>query len=134
MVGLFENIATQGGEALRRYTKQYEKVDIVDLVVGLDMIKKEARAVATSLRKVIDTAFDNISLFHAAQKSPLPARCIETQPGVVCWCAIWAIEWNSLCVLDNTASLIFTTCMLIAIKLVALCRKQKLVSSLGFVQ
>lgn len=96
-----------GDEALRRYTKQFEKADIIDVCTR---VPEEEPALDTALKESIDIAYNNIYAFHRPQMGVTLE--IETMPGVVCRRVNRPIERVGLYVPGGTAILPSSALML----------------------
>ncbi|CAD7701641.1 unnamed protein product [Ostreobium quekettii] len=77
---LTEDVRCRGDDAVREYTRKFDKVD-------LDWVCRRMEDIAEpelpeEVKAAFDVAYDNIRLFHEAQRyEPLE---VETMPGVVC--------------------------------------------------
>jgi histidinol dehydrogenase len=100
-----------GDKTLIELTRQFDKTNIKSLKVGADTIKKAGAKISPSLKKAIDTAYNNIYKFHLAQKSDKIEK-IETMPGVVCWRKTVPIEKVGLYIPGGSAPLFSTVLML----------------------
>ena len=80
---IFEDVQSNGDRALRKYTKQFDKVSLSSLVVAEDEINTAVQGVSNELKEAIQLAANNIEKFHNAQKIEKVYQ--ETMPGVTCW-------------------------------------------------
>lgn len=108
---VFEAVQESGDGALLALTEKYDGVKLTDVKIPIRGEKVEASGLNTKLRAAIDTAYENIRLFHQAQLVA-DIRKIATQPGVVCWREPRAIERVGLYVPGGSAPLISTMLML----------------------
>jgi len=104
----FEQVQRFGDEILRRYTKAFDKVDLVDFVLSQSEFK--GAKVSEELANAIDLARTNIEKFHRAQREDFGD--LETSPGVRCWRKSLPIERVGLYIPGGTAPLISTVLML----------------------
>lgn len=112
VASVLNDIENEGNSAIRRYTKQFDKVLLEDFRVSEnEFIEAESR-VADELKDAINQAKSNIEKFHFAQKE-IPKK-IETTEGVFCWRKSVAIEKVGLYVPGGTAPL-FSTVLMLAI-------------------
>jgi len=118
---ILDDVRESGDEALRGYSKLFDKVEIDQLAVsGAEFVGAEQR-VPQELKNAIQTAKTNIEKFHAAQREE--SRVIETTPGVYCWRKSVAIEKVGLYVPAGTAPLFSTVLMLAVPAKLAGCRE-----------
>jgi len=118
---ILDDVRESGDEALRGYSKLFDKVEIDQLAVsGAEFVGAEQR-VPQELKNAIQTAKANIEKFHAAQREE--SRVIETTPGVYCWRKSVAIEKVGLYVPAGTAPLFSTVLMLAVPAKLAGCRE-----------
>ncbi|MFP4655675.1 MAG: histidinol dehydrogenase [Methanohalobium sp.] len=78
---ILEDILKHGDDALRKYTKQFDNVEIEDIEVSQKEIKDAIQNVDDDFIKHLEIAAKNIRKFHEAQ---LPSQkwFIETEPGI----------------------------------------------------
>ena len=109
---VFEDVQSNGDQAVRKYTKQFDKVSLSSLVVTEDEINTAVQKVSNELKEAIQLAASNIEKFHKAQKSERVYQ--ETMPGVVCWQEKRPIQKVGLYIPGGTAPL-FSTVLMLAI-------------------
>lgn len=109
---VFEDVQSNGDKALRKYTKQFDKVSLSSLAVTEDEINTAVQKVSNELKEAIQLAASNIEKFHKAQKSERVYQ--ETMPGVVCWQEKRPIQKVGLYIPGGTAPL-FSTVLMLAI-------------------
>ncbi len=109
---VFETVQNKGDNALKHYTKTFDKVDIYDLKVSKSEIKSAEKAISPELKKAIKKAKSNIETFHKAQKTNRVD--VQTQIGVRCWQEKRPIESVGLYIPGGTAPL-FSTVLMLAI-------------------
>jgi len=118
---ILDDVKTNGDAALRRLTKQFDKVELDDLLVSEAEFAEAERRISPQLKEAIKTAKANIEKFHAAQAEK-PA-IIETTKGVFCWRKSVAIEKVGLYIPAGTAPLFSTVLMLAIPAKIAGCRE-----------
>ena len=109
---VFEDVQSNGDQALRKYTKQFDKVSLSSLAVTEDEINTAVQKVSNELKEAIQLAASNIEKFHKAQQSESVYQ--ETMPGVVCWQEKRPIQKVGLYIPGGTAPL-FSTVLMLAI-------------------
>jgi histidinol dehydrogenase len=107
---VFKDIRTDGDKALRKYTLEFDKAEIVDLRVNQEEISQAIQKVPEVLKEAITLAKNNIEKFHASQKEK--PEMVETMPGVFCWRESRPIEKVGIYVPGGTAPLFSTVLML----------------------
>ena len=116
---IIAEVQSRGDEALRSYSRQFDKQPITDTKVSMDVLKAQAALLPLPVQVAINTAIQNIRTFHAQQvQREMP---IETMPGVTCWRETRAIERVGLYVPGGTAVLPSTFLMLAIPALIAGC-------------
>ncbi len=109
---IIETVKRDGDDALRIYAKRFDSADLDSVKIPEDMVEAATDALPVELKKAIDRAYRNIHAFHTAQR-PISER-VETEPGVLCWRAIRAIEKVGIYIPGGTAPL-FSTVLMLAI-------------------
>ena len=107
-----EQVRTEGDKALLAMAEKYDKTKLTSLAVSEDEKKEALNGLDAELKTAIDTAFANISRFHAAQMPE--SKKTETYPGVWCWQEFRAIEKVGLYVPGGSAPL-FSTALMLAV-------------------
>jgi len=119
---IVEAVRSQGDEALRRFTRELDGVDLPSFAVTADeMQRAQARLLPEQVR-ALDTAIDTVRRFHEAQQ-PAPLA-LETFPGVRCECVTVPIRSVGLYVPAGTAPLPSTAIMLSVPAALAACRER----------
>lgn len=103
-------VQREGDPAVRRYTAQFDKVDVTHIQVSPEEIAAAAASISDELKAAIRLAQHNISTFHLSQRDT--PQVIETQPGVRCWRKSIPIERVGLYIPGGTAPLFSTVLML----------------------
>lgn len=118
---ILASVRRDGDEALRRFTREFDRVELDELtVIGSEFPEAEKR-VHAELKSAIRLARSNIEKFHATQREKI--RRVETTPGVLCWRSPVAIERVGLYVPAGTAPLFSTVLMLAVPAMLAGCRE-----------
>lgn len=108
--GILQAVQTEGDAAVRRYTEQFDKVEIESLQVTETEIEEAVASLDADLKLPIQTAKANIEKFHRQQIQPI--EVVETMPGVRCWRKSVGIERVGLYIPGGTAPLFSTVLML----------------------
>lgn len=118
---IIEDVRNRGDPALLDYTHKFEKATALTTPVLKAPFASDMMQIPQDTIEAIDTAFNNIRTFHAAQKENGPLT-VETMPGVVCSRFSRAIERVGLYVPGGTAVLPSTALMLGVPAMVAGCK------------
>ncbi|KAF2017866.1 histidine biosynthesis trifunctional protein [Aaosphaeria arxii CBS 175.79] len=119
---IIDAVKTRGDAALLEYTHKFEKATSLTTPVLKAPFPESLMQLAPETIKAIDTSFENIRKFHAAQKEDKPL-VVETMPGVVCSRFVRPIERVGLYVPGGTAVLPSTALMLGVPAMVAGCKR-----------
>lgn len=109
---ILNEVKTKGDQAVRKYSKLFDHVDIDELQVSREEILGAEKLIDNELKKAIQLAKSNIERFHRQQVCN--CKRIETTPGVKCWQKGIAIEKVGLYIPGGTAPL-FSTVLMLAI-------------------
>jgi len=109
---IFQLVKSNGDQALKDFAKKFDKAELTDLLVTQVEIQEAEQLISDELKKAIEVALRNITLFHATQKTDI--QKIETMPGVVCWRKSVGIEKVGIYIPGGTAPL-FSTVLMLAI-------------------
>ncbi len=109
---VLDDVQQSGDDAVRRYTKKFDGVEVSEMQVSEEEIAKASTLVPERLKEAIKTAKKNIERFHAIQKES--ERFLETMPGVKCWQKSVAVEKVGLYIPGGSAPL-FSTVLMLAI-------------------
>ena len=104
------DIKKNGDSAVKKYTKEFDKVDLNDLLVSEDEFLEAEKNVSADLKNAIQLAKSNIEKFHLSQKEDF--KVVETTIGVICWRKSLAIEKVGLYIPGGSAPLFSTVLML----------------------
>ena len=107
---IFEEIKKDGDEAVKKYNRIYDKVELDSLAVNEEEITNASKKVSEELKGAIQLAKSNIEKFHASQRESL--KIVETIKGVSCWRESRAIEKVGIYIPGGTAPLFSTVLML----------------------
>ncbi|KAJ6442936.1 histidinol dehydrogenase [Purpureocillium lavendulum] len=124
---IIDEVRKGGDKAVLSYTHKFEKATSLTSPVLKAPFPKELMQLDAETIKAIDTSYDNIWKFHAAQKED-KTLSVETMPGVVCGRFSRPIERVGLYVPGGTAVLPSTALMLGVPAKVAGCQKIVLAS------
>ncbi len=108
--GILQDVKTNGDEAIRNYSLQFDKIKVDQLELTNEEIDQANSHVSPDLQKAIQMAAANITRFHEQQIQA--ATPIETMPGVTCWRRSVAIDKVGLYIPGGTAPLFSTVLML----------------------
>jgi histidinol dehydrogenase len=103
-------VKQDGDKAIRRFTAQFDGVQLDDPRVSATEIEEAIGLVPSGLKKAIEQAAANIRVFHEQQLTP--ATVVETMPGLRCWRKAVGIEKIGLYIPGGTAPLFSTILML----------------------
>lgn len=110
VTSVLTDIKANGDVAIKKYTLQFDKVAVENiLVTDAEFIQAE-KNVSAELKAAIQLAKSNIEKFHVAQKEE--SKVIETIEGVKCWRKSVAIEKVGLYIPGGSAPLFSTILML----------------------
>lgn len=109
---ILENVKKGGDEAVRRYTLEFDKISVNDLLITEGEIAAAVKLIDAKLKDAIQQAKENIEKFHTGQREEI--KVIETMPGVKCWRKSIGIEKVGLYIPGGTAPL-FSTILMLAI-------------------
>ena len=118
---VLNDVKQNGDAAVKKYTQQFDGVDLNDFVVTENEIIEAAASLSDELKTAIQTAADNIKTFHQKQLSA--PEIIETMPGIQCWRKSIGIERVGLYIPGGTAPLFSTILMLGIPAQIAGCRE-----------
>lgn len=118
---ILSEIKQEGDLALRKFTLQFDGVDLDSFKVSGDELAEAEKLVDGQLKNAIALASKNISIFHSAQKTGI--NKIQTSTGVTCWQKAIAIDKIGLYIPGGTAPLFSTVLMLAIPAQIAGCRK-----------
>ena len=103
-------VRREGDRALRRFTKDFDGVDLPSIAVPRDELRRGLESLPKDLRASLEVARENITRFH--EDGSLPPKALDTRPGVSCWREVRAIPSAGLYVPGGRAPLVSTVLML----------------------
>ena len=106
------DVKANGDKSLQKYTKQFDGVEIDELLVSENEFVEAEKRVSDELKQAIQHAKSNIEKFHLSQTEEI--KRVETTEGVICWRKSVAIEKVGLYIHAGTATL-FSTVLMLAI-------------------
>lgn len=124
---IIKDIQSNGDAALLKYTHKFEKATSLTSPVLNSPFPESLMRIPPETIAAIDTSFENIRRFHAAQQELKPLQ-VQTMPGVSCSRFSRPIERVGLYVPGGTAVLPSTALMLGVPAMVAGCKKIVLAS------
>ncbi|MBS1513257.1 MAG: histidinol dehydrogenase [Bacteroidetes bacterium] len=107
---ILKDVQQNGDAAIKKYAQQFDGVALHDFLVTAEEIQYAVASVDEGLKAAIETAKNNITLFHTQQKEKRVV--VETTNGVHCWRKSVAIENVGLYIPGGTAPLFSTLLML----------------------
>lgn len=108
--GILNDVQRNGDDALKKYTRMFDGVELDGLEVTQQEIDKACMEVSSELKDAIILAKQNIEKFHQSQR--ITKNIVETMPGVQCWQKSVAVEKVGLYIPGGTAPLFSTVLML----------------------
>ena len=110
VTNVLDSIHQEGDVAVRRYEKEFDKVDLSELQVSEVEMAESDSLVSEELKAALLLAHQNISRFHASQT--FESKKVETCQGVTCWQKAVPVEKVGLYIPGGTAPLFSTVLML----------------------
>lgn len=107
---ILDAVRSQGDEAALEFSHKFDGHTLKNLKVSEAEIENAISQVSPALKSAIQTAANNIRLFHLSQKEEI--NKIETMPGVTCWRKSIPIQKVGLYIPGGTAPLFSTVLML----------------------
>ena len=107
---ILDEVKAHGDDAVKKFTQQFDGVLLESFVVDEKEKTDAGKQLSQALKKAIQTAADNIRIFH--QKQVSQPEIIETMPGIKCWRKCVGIEKVGLYIPGGTAPLFSTILML----------------------
>ncbi|MEQ1765342.1 MAG: histidinol dehydrogenase, partial [Pyrinomonadaceae bacterium] len=112
VAAILDEVRTNGDEALRKFSRQFDGVDLDEFFVAEDEFIGAESEVSQELKDAVAIAKANIEKFHAITENDPPK--IETTAGVWCWKRSLPIEKVGLYIPAGSAPL-FSTVLMLAI-------------------
>ena len=126
VIKILKKVKAQGDKAVRKYTKEFDKVKLKKLEVTKKEIEAAEKLVPQELKEAIQQAKLNIEKFHLSQVEDV--KIIETMPGIDCWRKSAGIEKVGIYIPGGTAPLFSTVLMLAVPANIAGCKEIILVT------
>ncbi|MEO5857845.1 MAG: histidinol dehydrogenase [Pyrinomonadaceae bacterium] len=117
---ILDEVRAKGDAALRGFSREFDGVDLDDLLVSEDEFISAEAEVSQELKDAIAIAKGNIEKFHTIAISD-PIK-VETTPGVFCWKRSLPIDKVGLYIPAGSAPLFSTVLMLAIPAKIAGCR------------
>ncbi|KXX70677.1 histidinol dehydrogenase [Flammeovirga sp. SJP92] len=118
---ILKAVQNEGDAALRAFSLQFDRADIDSFLVSNEEFEEAEKLVAPELKESISIAIENITKFHAAQKTE--TLKVETMKGIQCWRKSVPIQKVGLYIPGGTAPLFSTVIMIGAPALIAGCEE-----------
>lgn len=118
---ILKAVQKEGDAALRAFSLQFDRADIDSFLVSEEEFEEAEKLVAPELKESISIAIQNITKFHAAQKTE--TLKVETMKGIQCWRKSVPIQKVGLYIPGGTAPLFSTVIMIGAPALIAGCEE-----------
>ncbi len=118
---IFTDIQKNGDAAVAKYTQKFDHIVLDSNRVSVSEIEAAIALVPQALKEAIQVAKENITKFHAAQKTDKVV--VETTKGVSCWQEKRPIQKVGLYVPGGTAPLLSTVLMLAIPAQIAGCKE-----------
>lgn len=107
---VFDDVYSNGDEALIKYTKRFDQVQLNSIGVSEEELNNAQFEISKELKEAIKLAAGNIEIFHASQK--LEKKVVTTSEEVRCWQEAHAIEKVGIYIPGGSAPLFSTVLML----------------------
>jgi histidinol dehydrogenase len=107
---IIANVQQNGDKALLDYALKFDLVNLDKLYLDKNELTEIASTVSPAQKEALETAYNNIYKFHAAQLKTEDK--VETMPGVTCWRELRPIEKVGLYIPGGSAVLPSTLLML----------------------
>ena len=123
------DVKSNGDKALEKYTRALDGVQLDNIKVDDEIIRRSKREVGLSLKKAIDKAAENIEKFHKRQ---LPEDIeVAVQPGLVCKQKSIPVEKVGIYIPGGTAPLFSSVLMMAIPAKIAGCKQVSLFTPPG---
>ena len=109
---IFTEVRSKGDQAIEKYTSLFDGIAIKNIEVSSEEIQQAEKEISAELKEAIQLAKENITKFHAAQKTDRVE--VETQNGVKCWQEKRPIQKVGLYIPGGSAPL-FSTILMLAV-------------------
>lgn len=129
VIPVIEAVRLRGDDAIREYTKKFDRVELTSFEVTREEISNAEKRVGQNLKDSMRLACKNIEIFHQIQETA-PVKVV-TAKGVECWQKAVAIEKVGFYIPGGTAPLFSTVLMLAIPARIAGCRETVLCTPPG---
>lgn len=79
---VINSVRETGDQALFELTEKFDQQTLKQLAITSKQLQQASDRLSESMKQALNQAYDNIALFHQAQKAK--PVIVETQPGVIC--------------------------------------------------
>jgi histidinol dehydrogenase len=110
VAAVLQEVRLNGDAAVKKYTAQFDGIELTELKVSKAEINEAIALVDETLKEAIQTAKNNITLFHENQREVV--RQVQTTKNVLCWRKSVGIQKVGLYIPGGTAPLFSTLLML----------------------
>jgi len=100
---IFDDVSRLGDEAVGKYTRRFDGVDLSDHRVSSQEFSQAAEGISNTAVRALKRAAHNIQTFHASQQ--VSEGLVKVEPGVRCWRENRAIDSVGLYVPGGNAVL-----------------------------
>ncbi|MBB3698793.1 histidinol dehydrogenase [Flammeovirga yaeyamensis] len=118
---ILKTVATDGDSALRAFSRQFDGAEVDSIIVSEKEFEDAIQLVDSDLKASIDIAIQNITTFHASQKTE--TLQVETMDGINCWRKSVPIQKVGLYIPGGSAPLFSTVIMIGAPAIIAGCEE-----------
>ncbi|ANQ48712.1 histidinol dehydrogenase [Flammeovirga sp. MY04] len=118
---ILKTVATDGDSALRAFSRQFDGAEVDSIIVSEKEFEDAIQLVDSELKASIDIAIQNITTFHASQKTE--TLQVETMDGINCWRKSVPIQKVGLYIPGGSAPLFSTVIMIGAPAIIAGCEE-----------
>jgi histidinol dehydrogenase len=118
---IMQNVLLKKDHALKKYSLLFDHIQLNNIKISADKIKKSNRKIDIELKKCINRAIKNIYSFHVQQK--IDNLNIQTMPGIRCEQLIRPINSIGLYIPGGLSPLFSTFLMLVIPAKIAGCKK-----------
>ncbi|WP_185868659.1 histidinol dehydrogenase [Blattabacterium cuenoti] len=108
---IINDVKLHGDEALKKYSKKYDQVDIDKFQVGKQDFIQSSLTLSNSFKASVEKAYNNIKFFHE-KNIPKNCRKINVSSGITCWNKYIPIEKVGFYIPGGNAPLLSTILML----------------------
>ncbi|OHX65759.1 histidinol dehydrogenase [Flammeovirga pacifica] len=118
---ILKTVQKDGDSALRAFSRQFDGAEVDSITVSEKEFEEAISLVDDELKASIDIAIENVSKFHASQKTETLE--VETMEGINCWRKSVPIQKVGLYIPGGSAPLFSTVIMIGAPAIIAGCQE-----------